>query len=41
MFNATTEGKKMSAFEYWYTRTGHWIYENRGEALEAWNRGLA
>ena len=28
-------------FDYWYHHTGHWIYQDRAEAMEAWNRGLA
>ena len=28
-------------FDAWFFTTGHWIYQNRAEAQEAWNRGLA
>ena len=26
----------MERFEHWYSNTGHWVYESRAEALQAW-----
>ena len=29
------------AFDVWFHETGHWVYENREDALAAWEQGLA
>lgn len=30
----------MAKFEAWFKSEGHWIYQNRSEAMEAWKNGL-